>query len=133
MKKTLALPLAALLLSCTSKPSYKKMVETTYNFNKLAVNFVMSSDTVKTDYIEIEKQGKIFIFDNKSDFIFKVSKNPNQIEIVKSNGEGFKWIEERGFKITHKKARDTLIVHFFPSDSTPASIVKFGTEYKFFN
>ncbi len=133
MKKTAALALATLLLSCTSKPTYKKMVETTYNFNSSAVNFIMNSDTLKANFIEVEKKGSTFIFDNKSDFIFKVSKAPNQIEIVESNGEGIKWVEDRGFKITHKKVGDTLIVHFFPTKNTPASIVKFGTEYKFFN
>lgn len=132
MKITATLPLLGLLLSCTSKPAYNKMVETTYNFNKSAASLIISSDTTKGYYIEIKKEGSIFIFENNSDFIFKVSKKNSQIEIVESEGQGSKWIEDRGFKITSKKAGDTLIVHYFPTESTPASILKFGTEYKFF-
>jgi len=133
MKITAVIAILALLLSCTPKPAYNKMVETTYNFNKSAVSLIISSDTSKAHYIEVEKKSSIFIFEKNSDFIFKVSKNPSQIEIVDHKGNGSKWIEERGFKITSRKEGDTLIVEYFPTQSTAASILKFGTEYKFFN
>lgn len=133
MKKKHLLPIMGLIVSCSSKPNYTKMVETTYNFNSSAVNLIIESDTTAGDFIEVDKDGSIFVFENNSDFILKASKNPNQLEIVESKGNGSKWVEERGFEITSKKSGDTLIVHFFPTENTPAGIIKFGTEYKFFN
>lgn len=121
-----------MLFSC-KKNTYSSMVETTYNLNKSAVKLVVSSDTIKADFIEVTKKESTFIFENKNNFIFKVSKNPIQIEIVDSNGEISKWTEARGYKIETKKNGDTLIVHFFPSQSTPETIYKFGIEYKFYN
>ena len=109
------------------------MVETTYNLNKSAVKLIVRSDTIKADYIEITKKESTFIFENKNDFIFKISKNPSQIEIMDSNGENSKWTEDRGYKIKSKKNGDTLTVYFFPGQSTPETIYKFGIEYKFYN
>lgn len=131
MKKVLALPLMALLLSCSSKPNYTKMVETTYNFNNMAASLIMESDTIVGSYIEADKDGATFIYENNSDFILKAS--TNSIEIMESKEKGNKLIEDRGFEITNKKVGDTLIIQYFPTESTPASVLKFGTEYKFFN
>lgn len=132
MKKEALLPILAVLLSCSSKPGYGKMVETTYNLNAGAVNRIMSSDTASADYITVEKQGNIFIFENTHNSIFKVSKNPAKIEIIDAQDKTSTYMEERGYKITAKKNSDTLIIRFFPTGSTPASVFKFGIEYKFY-
>lgn len=66
MKKETLLPILAVIMSCSSKPGYGKMVETTYNLNAGAVNRIMSSDTASADYITVEKQGNIFIFENNT-------------------------------------------------------------------
>ncbi|WP_123875689.1 hypothetical protein [Flavobacterium johnsoniae] len=108
------------------------MVETTYNLNSGAAKRIMSSDTASADYIEVEKQGNIFIFENTHNSIFKVSKNPSKIEIIDAQDKTSTYMEERGYKITAKKNRDTLIIRFFPTRSTPASVFKFGIEYKFY-
>ena len=132
MKKETLLPILAVIMSCSSKPGYGKMVETTYNLNAGAVNRIMSSDTASADYITVEKQGNIFIFENTHNSIFKVSKNPAKIEIIDAQDKTSTYMEERGYKITAKKNRDTLIIRFFPTRSTPASVFKFGIEYKFY-
>lgn len=133
MKKTLILPIVAFFLSCNSKPTYTKMVETTYNFNKMAGNAILKTDTIKSDFIEADKNGSTFIYDDNGDYIINVSANPNKIEIVESETKGSKWLEERGFKITNEKIGDTLVIRYFPTKNTPSNILKFGTEYKFYN
>lgn len=132
MKNTAVLPLLALALSCAPKPDYETMVETSYNFNRAAVKPITSSDTTRAGYLVVEKNESTFIFINKSDFILKYSKNPNQIDMISAKGESFKWTEQRGYKISCKKIGDTLLVRFFPSKATPDSVFKFGLEYKFF-
>jgi len=132
VKKQAAAPLLMLLLCCTPKPHYHAFVETAYNLNPSAVRLIMDSDTLKADFTAVEKKESTFIYERKSDFIFKVSKNPNQIEMIDSKGDSSKWTEERGYRITSKKNGDTLIIRFFSTRDTPGSEFKFGTEYKFF-
>ena len=131
-KKLPALLLLSLLISCTSKYKYHKMVQTDYNLNSFRASEIIRSDTTAGNYIETEKKESLFIFEDNSDFIFKVSKNPPQIDIVDREGNNSSFVEERGFEITSKKAGDTLIVRYFPTKSTPENILKFGAEYKFF-
>lgn len=130
MKKTLALPILALLASCTTQPNYTKMVVKSYNFNKYAANLVMSSDTTSGSYIEADKDGTVFVYDDNTDFILNAS--DTTIEIAESKTKGNKWVEERGFEVTHKKKGDTLIIQYFPTDKTPDNVLKFGSEYKFY-
>jgi len=135
MKKLLVLPTLALIVSCSSKPSYTKMVETTYNFNSSAVNLILESDSITSDFVEIVKGDTTFVMDLDGKFIMKLLKNsvPNTIEMINTQGVGSKIVEERGFKISNKKVGDTLIIQYFPSKETPLNVLKFGTEYKFYN
>lgn len=132
MKKILTLSLTTLLLSCSSNTDYTKMVELTYNFNNKAANLIMESDTLKGDFTQVKDSEKLSIIDSNGEFFLKLSDNPNSIEMIDKEGEGRKWEENRGFKITNKMVGDTLIIQYFPTESTPSSILKFGTEYKFY-
>lgn len=132
MKKETLLPILVILISCSSKPNYHKMVQTSYNLNAGAVKRIMSSDTVTANYIEVEKQGNIFIFENTNNSIFKVSKNPAKIEILDTQGKVSVYLERRGYQITSKKSGDTLTIRFFSTRSTSLSVFKFGIEYNFF-
>lgn len=135
MKKILFTTLSsALFLSCTnSKPTYTKMIETSYNFNQNASNPIMSSDTLKGEYSEVNKEGNIFIFENNSDFMINVSEGNTLLEVVESKTKGSKFIIQNGFEITNKKAGDTLIIQYLPTKDTPASVLKFGIEFKLYN
>lgn len=59
--KIVAVPILALLLSCTLKPTYNKMVETTYNFNTSAVSLIISSNTAKADFLKL-KIRQVFLY-----------------------------------------------------------------------
>ncbi|MFD2938467.1 hypothetical protein [Flavobacterium notoginsengisoli] len=132
MKRAFFLFVLAIQSACTPSPSYKVKIETTYNFNPSAANLIMRSDTVSADYKSVEKADSIFVYDQGSKFIFKVSKKPSQIQIMDQNEELVKWTEKRGYKIKTRKDADTLKVEFFPTASTPSSVFKFGMEYKFY-
>lgn len=133
MKKAVLISLVALLISCHSNSKYNIMVENNYNLNKMAASLIFQSDTTYSGYNVVEKKASTFIYDDKSDFIFKVSNNPSKIEIIDSRGEVIKWSEDRGYKITTSKSGDTLFVRYFPTPNTPKNIYKFGMEYKFYN
>jgi hypothetical protein len=133
MKKILGLSITALLLSCSSSPTYTKMVELSYNFNRNAANLIMESDTLKGDFTQVRDGKKLFVNDSNGQFFLKLSNNPNSIELIDNEGKGSKLEENRGFKITNKMVGDTLVIQYFPTESTPSSILKFGTEYKIYN
>lgn len=133
MKKAVLTSFVALLISCNSNSKYNIMVESNYNLNRMAASLILKSDTTRSAYNAVEKKASTFIYDNKSDFIFKVSNDPRKIEIIDSSGKVIKWSEGRGYKITTSKSGDTLVVRFFPTSSTPETIYKFGMEYKFYN
>lgn len=133
MKKILALSITALLSSCSSNPDYTKMVELTYNFNNKAANLIMESDTLKDDFTQVKDGDKLYVDASNGQFFLKLSNNPNTIEMLDNEGSGSKLEENRGFKITNKMVGDTLVIQYFPTESTPSSILKFGTEYKFYN
>lgn len=132
MKKAVLTSLVVLLFSCNSNSKYSTMVESTYNLNRMAASLILKSDTTRSAYSAVEKKASTFIYDNKSDFIFKVSDDPSKIEIIDSSGNLIKWSEERGYKITIRNSGDTLVVRFFPTANTPKFIYKFGMEYKFY-
>lgn len=113
MKKIALLSFLASILSCNSnQPSYKKCTETTFNFNNQASSKVVSSDNKEGSFIVEQSENKITITDNLGK------------ETVLTN--------DNGYSLTNEKVGDTLIIKYFPTDTTPSEILKFGTEYKFY-
>lgn len=111
MKKLLILPLMAFFLSCNSEPKYTNCIETTFNLNKEAINKVVEIDTTKGNYtIEIANEIKINGFD----------------EQIILNDEG-------SYQATNKMSGDTLIIQHLPTENTPSNVLKYGSEYKFYN
>lgn len=111
MKKILILPIVAFFLSCNSEPKYANCIETTFNLNKEAANKVVGIETTKGNYtIEIANEIKINGFDEET--------------ILK---------EENGYSVTNEMSGDTLIIRYLPTENTPSDVLKFGSEYKFYN
>lgn len=111
MKKLLILPLMAFFLSCNSESKYTNCIETTFNLNKEAINKVVEIDTTKGNYtIEITNEIKINGFDKET--------------ILK---------EENGYSVTNKISGDTLTIQHLPTENTPSNVLKYGSEYKFYN
>jgi hypothetical protein len=111
MKKNLILPIVAFFLSCNSEPKYTNCIETTFNLNQESVNKVVQSDTTKGNYtIEIANEIKINGFD-----------------------KGILLNDQSGYSVTNKMSGDTLIIQHLPSKNTPSNVLKFGSEYKFYN
>lgn len=134
MKKILILPMMAFFLSCNNtKPTYTRMIETSYNFNESAANLIMETDTFSGEYSEIKKDGNTFIYENNTDFMINVSQDNTLLEVVESTTKGNKFLLQNGFEITNKKAGDTLIIQYFPTENTPSSVLKFGIEFKLYN
>lgn len=113
MKKIiLTVALFTTLFSCNdSKPTYTNCIETSYNFNKEANNRVLSIDTLKGNFaVEIANDIKITGFSK---------------ELILNT--------ENEYSLTNKKSGDTLIIQNLPTENTPSNVLKFGTEYKFYN
>lgn len=114
MKKVLFIAVSAMFLSCNeSKPTYINCIETTYNLNKEAKEKVVGIDKTKGSFKVEITEGIIKITDDKSK------------ETVLNN--------DNAYSLTNKKSGDTLIIEHIPTENTPAEILKFGSEYKFYN
>lgn len=114
MKKIALFSVLASILSCNSnQPSYKKCTETTFNFNKEASSQIVSSDNKDGEFVVNQSENKITIIDNLGK------------ETVLTN--------DNGYSLTNEKVGDTLTIKYFPTDETPSEVLKFGTEYKFYN
>jgi len=111
MKKILALPLLAFLLSCNSGTQYTNCTETTFNFNKEAANKVVGIETTKGNYT-VETANGVTINGLKEALILD---------------------ENNGYSVINKMSGDTLIIQHFPTENTPSEVLKFGSEYKFYN
>ena len=111
MRKTLILPVIAFFLSCNKATEYTNCTKTTFNLNQEAISKVIEIDTTKGNYtIEIAKEIKINGFEK---------------EII-LNDEG-------GYLPTSKMSGDTLIIRHLPTENTPSDVLKYGSEYKFYN
>lgn len=111
MKKILALPILAFLLSCNSGTQYVNCTETSFNFNKDAMNEVVEVKKTKGNYtINSGTETNIIGFENET--------------ILK---------EDLGYSVTNKMNGDTLVIQHFPTENTPSNVLKYGTEYKFYN
>lgn len=111
MKKILILPIVAFFLSCNSEPKYANCIETTFNFNKEAASKVVQIDTTKGNYtIEIANEIKI---------------NGLKEELILD--------QNNGYSVTNEMSGDTLIIKHLPTENTPSNVLKFGSEYKFYN
>lgn len=111
MKKILILPIVAFFLSCNSEPKYANCIETTFNLNKEAANKVVGIDITKGNYtIEIANE-------------------------IKINGlkEALILDQNNGYSVTNEMSGDTLIIKHLPTENTPSNVLKFGSEYKFYN
>lgn len=111
MKKILVLPILALLLSCNSETQYTNCAQTTFNFNKEATSKWVETEKTKGTYL-IEMAKDVKIMGLKEDLILD---------------------ENNGYLVTNKMSGDTLIIQHFPTENTPSEVLKFGTEYKFYN
>lgn len=114
MKKLLFIAASALFSSCKdSKPTYTKCIETTYNYNKEAVNKIVGNDT---------KAGE-----------FTIEITAESIRIIDNTGKETVLNSDNGYSLTNQKSGDTLVVENLPTEKTPSEILKFGTTYKFYN
>jgi hypothetical protein len=115
MKKISLLVALALFLSCNeSKPIYSKCIEIGYNFNKEAANEIMSVDTLNGTFnVEISSE------------LVKITDQNGKENVLKNN--------DTGFLVTNKMVGDTLVIQYFPTAKTPSNVLKFGSEYKFYN
>jgi hypothetical protein len=114
MKKLLFIAASALFSSCKhSKHTYTKCIETTYNYNKEAVNKVVGNDI---------KEGE-----------FTIEINAKSIRITDNTGKETVLNSDKGYLLTSKKSGDTLVVENLPTEKTPSDVLKFGTTYRFYN
>ena len=111
MKKILALSITTLLLSCNSGTQYTNCTETTFNFDKEAAKRVVETNTTKGTYT-IETANEVTINGLKEALVLD---------------------ENNGYSVINKMSGDTLIIQHFPTENTPSNVLKFGSEYKFYN
>ncbi|WP_452219938.1 hypothetical protein [Lacinutrix salivirga] len=137
MKKQLfpLLILSLILFSCgnsTEKCQYTKMMTVSYNFNKEASSKIIGVDTTSGCYSITKENNTADLKDSKNKFRILIKSNPNVFEIT--DGEKNRiWNEENGYKLGNAMSGDTLILRYVPTKNTPENILKFGTEYKFYN
>lgn len=114
MKKIALFSILALILSCNNnKTTYKNCSETTYNLNKEASSTIVGTDN---------KKG-----------VFIVFTAGNTVKITDNLGKETVLTNNNGYSLKNEKSGDTLIIKNFPTDATPDNVLKFGTEYKFYN
>ncbi len=104
----------ALFLSCSnSEPTYTNCIQSTFNFNNEAANRLLESD---------KKEGRFTI--ELSSNLVKITDEKGNIKVLNT---------DKGYTVTNKKSGDTLVVEHLPTENTPSEILKFGSEYKFYN
>ena len=111
MKRILPLSIIAFLYSCNTESSYTKCIETTFNFNDEAKNKVVSVDTPEGNFT-IKTASEISIIGFDKDVVLDT---------------------KNGYLPKQETKGDTLIIQYFPTEYTPSNVLKFGTEYKFYN
>jgi PDZ domain-containing secreted protein len=114
MRKTIILAAVIMFISCNnSANTYTKCIETSYNLNKETIDKVISI--------------------NKTDGGFTVEILNNTIKIVDKNGKETLLNDDNGYSVTNKMIGDTLVIGYLPTENTPSNVLKYGSEYKFYN
>lgn len=103
-----------------------------YNFNNEASSKIISIDTISGCYSITKDNNTADLKDSKNNFKILIKTNPNIFEITDGD-KNRTCKEERGYKLGNTMSGDTLILRHVPTSSTPDNILKFGTEYKFYN